>query len=180
MKGHLTAYLGLVAVLVSTAACTAAPAVPEGPWADDIRLAQAAASSDFQKEAFADGVITRAEYVEGLDLYLACLADVGWDVSLLPQRDYFVFAVAGADASFDAASDACRDQTVGEVEQIYVDMLQNPKNQPYWANVRDCLVRGELDVPPGGDELDALAQGLTDGTITSDDPAITSCAHTPT
>ena len=38
MKGHLTAYLGLVAVLVSTAACTAAPAVPEGPWADDIRL----------------------------------------------------------------------------------------------------------------------------------------------
>lgn len=180
MNHHLTACLGLIAVLFSATACTPAPTVPEGPWAEDIRLAQAAASSDFEKEAFSDGVITRAEYVEGLDLYVACMADVGWEVGLLPQDDYFVYAVPGADASFDAPSDACMDQTIGDIEHIYVDMLQNPKNQPYWASVRDCLARGELDVPPSGDELDALAQGLTNGTTTSDDPDITACVHNPT
>lgn len=74
------------------------------------------------------------------------MADVGWEVGLSPQRGYFVYTVAGADASFDAPDLACRAETMGAVEQIYVDMLQNPKNQPYRASVRDCLARGGLDV----------------------------------
>lgn len=172
----------LLGVLVSLLliSCSAPAAVPEGPWAENIRAAQAATTSDFEREAFADGVVTRAEYVEGLDRYVACMADVGWDVGLAQQGDYFVHTVSGADDTFDVLSDTCRAQTMGQVEQIYVDMLQNPSNQPFWVNVRECLTRGGLDVPPSGDELDALAQGLTDGTVTSEDPEIAKCGYDPT
>lgn len=49
--------MALIALFATV--CSSGSVVPEGPYADDIRVAQATASSDFEKEAFADSVITR-------------------------------------------------------------------------------------------------------------------------
>jgi hypothetical protein len=58
-------------------------------------------SSQAQVDALADGVVTREEYVAGLDRYIACMEASGWSVGVLDREaeviDYRIEAISGAD-----------------------------------------------------------------------------------
>lgn len=58
-------------------------------------------SSQAQRDALADGVVTREEYVAGLDRYIACMEENGWSVAVIDREaeviGYRIQAIAGMD-----------------------------------------------------------------------------------
>ncbi len=59
--------------------------------------------SQAQADALADGVVTRDEYLAGLDRYIACMEASGWSVGVIDREaevvDYRIEAISGADDS---------------------------------------------------------------------------------
>jgi len=57
--------------------------------------------SQEQADALADGVVTRDEYLAGLDRYIACMEASGWSVGVIDREaevvDYRIEAISGAD-----------------------------------------------------------------------------------
>ena len=170
-----------VATLV-TSACSSEPSVPEGPWAESIRAAQGRLTSDFQKEAFADGVISREEYIEALDRWVSCMYDAGYTVALEPQDGYFIYSMNAAQG-LDATDLACRVGTADEIEPIYVGMLQDPLNRTGPEATRDCLIAGGLldpsvTVAEVTDGFGPIVEG-TSTLVDNNDPDVTGCVGNP-
>ena len=57
--------------------------------------------SPTQVDALADGVVTREEYVAGLDRFITCMAESGWTVAVIDREadviDYSIDTVSGFD-----------------------------------------------------------------------------------
>ncbi len=57
--------------------------------------------SEAQADALADGVVTREEYLAGLDRYVACMEASGWSVGVVDREaevvDYRIEAISGDD-----------------------------------------------------------------------------------
>lgn len=163
-------------------ACSSGQTVPDGPWADAIRDAQGRVTSEFQKEVFSDGVITREEYTEALDRYLSCMDDAGYTVALKPQGEYFTY-VMNAALGIDAGDTLCRTGTVDEIELIYVDMLRDPLHRTGPEIFRDCLLAaGKIDpaitVAEVTEKFEAMIEGPTT-LIDHDDPGVQECIWNP-
>lgn len=71
----------VVGIVVAIAACssadTPAATAPSGPYGQEISDARVSATSDFEKRALADGVVSRAEYEEAVRRQVACTNDRG-------------------------------------------------------------------------------------------------------
>ena len=59
--------------------------------------------SQVQADVLADGVVTREEYLAGLDRDIACMEESGWSVGVIDREaevvDYRIEAISGADDS---------------------------------------------------------------------------------
>lgn len=70
-------------------------------WVSWAAAPEQPAPSDAQQAALVDGVVTREEYVAGLDRYIACMDERGWSVGVIDRNaevvDYNVEAIAAAD-----------------------------------------------------------------------------------
>lgn len=147
-----------------------------------IRAAQGRLTSDFQKEAFADGVISREEYIEALDRWVSCMDDAGYTVALEPQDGYFTYSMNAAQG-LDAADLACRVGTTYEIEPIYVGMLQDPLKRTSPEVIRDCLIAGgmldpSVTVAEMTDGFDSIVKG-TSTLVDNDDPDVAGCVRDP-
>jgi hypothetical protein len=73
-------------------------------WVDQPADAQPSAA---QQEAFADGVVTRQEYLAGFERYVACMADLGFAVSHGPRElEVLSYSIPG-DAGHSGAANRC-------------------------------------------------------------------------
>lgn len=177
------AALASTTVLV-IAACSTAPSVPEGPWAEEIRTAQSSAKSDFQKKVLSDGVITQEEYIEALDRWVACMEDAGLTAGVVPEGDgTFSYSIASADGDIDRQNDTCREATVDGIDSIYIGMLQDPANRTGPELMRDCLVAaGKLDGSFTAIDMEEQLGPIIEGTsriVDNMDPAVVDCVRNP-
>lgn len=149
---HVT-MLGLVAVL--TACSGDAPGIDENhPWAEELNLALEIVTSDFEREALADGVITREEYEMAHDLWLDCMEqtfppDGSVHIRLIPDPlGRYTYEISGLNDEtldlYDTVRHACMTGTIEEIAPLYNDMTWNPDNVPRIELVFACLEREGL------------------------------------
>ena len=139
--------------------------VDDDPYSARITEAQAAASSEFEHTALADGRVDRAEYEEAMQRFVECMSRSGVEVGLAPQAGYFIYEVSDI-GGFDSKSPDCRRGSNEFIEPLYVDILTNPDNLDPRDAIARCLVRHDVvpDVFTGDDfgELSELPGGLAD------------------
>lgn len=64
-----------------------------------------------QSAALADGVVSREEYEAGFDAYVACMADLGFEVSLVGMRDAEIIGyVIPGDAGMSGPANRCYEE----------------------------------------------------------------------
>ncbi|GAA1725542.1 hypothetical protein [Microcella frigidaquae] len=70
-------------------------------WVSWAVLPEPVEASAAQRDALADGVVTREEYLAGLDRYVACMEASGWSVAVIDREadvvDYRIEAISGDD-----------------------------------------------------------------------------------
>lgn len=161
------------------------PAVPAassafpGPWADELERMTSLFPSGFAARAFADGVVTEQEMLEGRRLLEDCYRAAGltatWD-------EYGRVAVDGAASDGDAPPEAMGRCAFadGGVLVMYYEMLMNPEREDDWVIRARCLVDLGL-VGPGftGDELQRLFDAEDALPWDVDDPAARRCMDDP-
>ena len=131
-------------------------------------------SSDFEKQALSDYVITDAEYAEARDLLAQCMADKGRIVTNNSDGGY---VVQGDGSSNDFI--ACETGTTGNIEPIYLGMRENPQGLSHAQLVRACFEAH--DVPDGeGLSDDQFEQMVDDPDYHATTPEGILCCWDPT
>lgn len=124
------------------------------PYAREYNAALENATSDFERNALEDGIITKAEYDEANQLWLACMEktfppDGLVTVALLPgDNGLYNTEVSNLDEEqlpfYDEVSDACEKGTTMEVGFLYGSSKANPNNEDYLVLVAACLARNDF------------------------------------
>lgn len=160
-------------------------AVPDGPYKAQIFQARQQATSDFQREVLADGIITKAEFDEAVQRYVTCMADKGVEVKPYDMGGgYYGYAV-GSDSNdqFQRFSDACHEGATALIEDLYIQMLTNPSGGNIEDAVAECLVRkGLVDATFTGAELRRLSSADPRGKnmpFDTNDPEAVACRINP-
>ncbi|WP_143193866.1 hypothetical protein [Micromonospora sp. CB01531] len=168
----------MIALIAS--ACAESEA-PKDPYEPELKAAQKQAASDFEREVLADLKITKAEFDEAVNRYVACAGDRGVTIKARPTAGgyYNYDLVKSGDA--ETVADECRKGTLALIEPIYVDRLMNPEKKDLDQLQADCLVRAGV-APKGysGDQLAAdRAKSFSDTSFGPDNPAVPACLSNP-
>lgn len=130
--------LGAAGVL---AGCTSPVSQDDSePYAAEFEAAVDAATSNFERNVLEDGEITRSEFDEAVHNYLACLRNIGIDVTAERQGDYYIYGTTDNDG-YEASHDACAVGTTAVIEPLYVSMMSNPENGDLYTLRARCLVK---------------------------------------
>lgn len=118
-----------------------------GPYALELSEAYENATSDFVRNALADGVVKDSEYSELQNRVIECWRENGYsDAKVL--TDGGLSAEDRTDISDEEEGrifDRCSTQAgVPEIEGLYWAMRQNPDHVDWPSAERDCLVRAGL------------------------------------
>lgn len=143
------------ALFITACSGSSAQINPDDPWAEFATDLLKNATSDFEREALKDGVVTREEYEKAHELWLDCMEQVfppGGRLSVALSADEmglysYLFRGSPSDEDlriYDAASDECTKGTIGLVALLYNSMAGNPDNVPHSELVVACLVREGL------------------------------------
>nr|NLD39874.1 hypothetical protein [Actinomycetales bacterium] len=133
-----------VAVAAAVAGCGGTPGF-EGPWAAEFEQAYDQATTDFQREVFKDGQLTRAEYDEATARYVQCMEDRGFAVSVTDVHGINNYSYTGGNEG-SQVSDECRTE-LSPIEVLYGAMLGNPENRHPPDLFAECFVRHGLAEP---------------------------------
>lgn len=148
------------------AACAGGPEAATGPYAERIEAARAHATSPFEREALADGEVSREEYEEAVQRFLTCTAEHDILVEAEDQTGYYIYSSKAEPDDFDRVYNVCAPGTVGILAGLYTDMLVNPTNVDLDTATASCFVRAGLVVEPftAADFRDLLMRsGASDG-----------------
>lgn len=130
-----------------------AVAVPDfsGPWADELAEAYTNATSDFERQALSDGIVTDAEYAEMEERYRACLGRKGIGFTGFNADGSHDFQAAKgmtAEAANKVADDCSATSGVNTVGMIRNFMRSNPQHLDMATIMASCLVKKGV-VPRG-------------------------------
>lgn len=137
-RGQRACVAALTLLTGALAACSS-PEPARGPYAADIELARAQASSDFEKDVLADAKISRAEYEEAVQRFVTCVNTSGAKVATEDQSGYYIYRVDGDVEAYDGVRDKCQKGTNGLIEALYVDQLTNPDKRPLADLMAACF-----------------------------------------
>ncbi|HEY0218127.1 MAG TPA: hypothetical protein VGC57_17175 [Cellulomonas sp.] len=169
MRGARRLVLGvvLVALLGSCSGTVEHPdAAPTAPgWAAEIAQARSEATTAFEIDALADGVVSEAEFQEVRSRLVSCLTGYGYtDVRYSDTGGLAAgFPPGFLDVGVDEAQRVLDEQNAdcaassGErtVGQLYVAMRRNPDNRDEATILAECLVRrGAVEPGYTGADLD--------------------------
>lgn len=160
------------------AACAASPP-GDDPYRARYAEALRAATSDFERAVLEDGEVTRSEYEEAVDQYVACMADAGIETGLHDEGGYYSYSFTKT-PDLETTSDRCAEGTTLLVAGLYVDQLTNPGAEDYDELIVACLIRAGLaEADYSAAQFDADAR---DGTLPFDDtaPGFDACMANPT
>jgi hypothetical protein len=149
--------LALVAVIM---ACTLTQVVgacsgpPANPYAQEFEIALDGSTTEFERTVLEDGVITRDEYQEAHELWLACMEqtfppDAGRVVTLVPNAQglYGFRALgfsSGEEEFYDSVADSCSIGTIESIAPLYASVTSNPQKEDPATFVVACLKRHDL------------------------------------
>lgn len=147
--------------LSSCAASTAAPdpdpthpSVPNtpaftGPWAAEFADAWTDATTEFEREAIADGVVSEQEHAETVDRMTQCMADAGIEYIDKSSGSEYTFPPSMTSAEANEVTTEC-EKTSGDwtVNSLYSMVSHNPENIDDSILMAECLIRVGV-VPPG-------------------------------
>jgi hypothetical protein len=141
-----SAAAGACAMCLVLAACGDDSAVtPKDPWAADVKAAQGQATSDLERRILADGVVSKAEYVEAVNGYVSCMSSNGVNIVTEPRPPgILIYKVRDQPKDFDTLDAKCRSGTNALIEPLYTGHLTNPKNLSAAALFAQCFVRKGL------------------------------------
>ncbi|MEK8229303.1 hypothetical protein NKG05_30505 [Oerskovia sp. M15] len=109
-------------------ACSSAPDIDStNPYAAEYKSALENSISDFERGVLEDGAVSNAEYNEAVDRYLACMRDLGVDVTTEPNGDLYQY-VTPMITEFDKHDPTCRTGTIASIELLYDGFINNPEN----------------------------------------------------
>ena len=130
------------------AGCSTAHQTPQAtsPWAAEVSAAALRASSDFERQVLGDGEITRAEYEEANQRYVACAKAEGVDIDLIDNDGFYTYSVRVSEQG-DQVQMRCAIGTVRIIAGLYEDVQQNPLKQDPDELTIQCLVRIGLEQP---------------------------------
>lgn len=162
MKSQSVAMLvATLVVATSVVGCTSDPEPSTSlPPADvlTVEFAKENATSDFEREALADGEVSHAEYVEANQLWLDCMEQEfppGGNPSVgVRERsdgliEYYLTSVSADDQDrFDQWNSTCEVGTTALVATLYNDSVTNPTEEPFEAIIFACL-EGKGLIPDG-------------------------------
>ncbi len=168
-------------IAVSTSCSSASGDDYNGPYYQELKTAYNKATTDFERDVLDDYKITRAEYQEAEDRYLACLLDSGMHASLEEQSGYYILSTPTSEADRPEI-DTCRQGTINLIEPLYVDMLTNPDRLTPAENLFNCMKRKGLALPQeysAGNLSEDMHSGLANAPFNTDDPAFNACLANP-
>lgn len=141
-----------LSVLLLCACGCASPTAPVNDlWAQEIADAKSEATSDFEKQVFADNKIERDEYLESVQRYVSCLQENGLAEAKATDDDAVgllsVSLVGGTvqedkavvEARVQGATEKCRKGTTELIEPLYAEMYTNPQRLDYNTIMVKCL-----------------------------------------
>lgn len=177
-------------------ACTNGAGAPEAIDDPELEWARELATTDFQWEVLADGVVSRAEYEEAFSLFVSCMEEAGFPLSLTESGGYYASTEYVRGPGADGAFDRCQAGTVMGISGLYETRLINPEGRDVHELVVECLVReGALSEPISTQEfLDAAGyvegadppepgvpeqEGIWSLPFPQDDPRLLACRVNP-
>lgn len=141
-----------LALTVGMTGCSAED--PTDPYAADVAQMLSADLSEFEREVFADGEITRAEYEEAHQLWLLCMEEAfppggPQQVDLILGDDsLYQYRAMGFtiddEAYYDTIADSCSEGTIDNTGPLYAAIARNPERKPFEELVVECLVRNNV------------------------------------
>ncbi len=175
VKRHGKSLLCVLATVIAgvSVGCSGPQPTPD-PYSEDFRQAKELATSDLERAVLEDGKVTRSEYEEAMQRYVACIGDGGSSVTLKEQGGYYVYQVSGDIEHYDQISEGCARGTTVLIEPLYVDVLTNPDRlDPDEALARCYVAAGLVAAPFGAQDLrDLMTAAGADGSVgTPIDPA---------
>lgn len=130
-----------MAVTAITLMLSSCASPEENVYAPEIAAAKSVAESDFEKTVFEDNLISRAEYEEAEQRYVACLDSKGAKISLVDEGGYYTYEISGEIVdTYDAVKDDCRLGNTNLIESLYVDQLLNPQKIAFEDKVVACFI----------------------------------------
>lgn len=129
----------------------------EAAWVADTEVAKAKATSEFEREVFADDQITPAEYDEAVRLYVECVNRTippefgavtarknefgmyGYDSPPMPEAQQVSW-----NRAYEQAHEKCRVGTTALIEPLFVDKIMNPLRLSPDEQIVECLKRKDL------------------------------------
>jgi len=174
------AVLIAVALTLSATACSAGTPTNTGPYTSEIEQAGRDATSDFERQVFSDGQISRKEYDESADRYIRCLNDNGLSASTELQDGLNTYAIQYPPGTTNAseAESRCAVGTTILIEPLYGNILLNPDNVDFDELVVDCLKRNGI-VDQDYTKADLLQETRDSPTFYPEDPAGMECLAKP-
>jgi hypothetical protein len=143
LPGRRPLVVGTLALVALLAGCATSQEGLGNPFRADFDQAMAKAS-DYQRSILEDYEITDAEYADARDEFKRCLEDAGFDVTLHEQGTRMEGIEEGQEEAADAALVRCMDESLVEVEPLYLEVLENPQNEDRMVLMTDCLKRSGL------------------------------------
>lgn len=147
------AVIGLMTLISGCSAPKDGSAVT--PYSGEIKAAAKQATSDFEKQVLSDGAITRAEYEEAIQRYVACGKQHGLDIGLIDQGGWYTYSMRTPEAN-DKIEVQCNQGTIMLIGGLYEQIAKNPNHESIDDVEYRCLVR--LKVAPGGYTLEQYRQ----------------------
>lgn len=111
-----------------------------GPWADMFSSAYRHSTTDKQRQALSDNVVTAQEYSELRNDFVGCVGNYGGKVTLAAGGGFTV--ELGSLTSEQVDNDVvptCEAETVGYVGALYEQLTRNPDRQDEGLIVVQCL-----------------------------------------
>lgn len=157
--------LAIVATTLALAGCSQLPPeparpvdstaveVPEftGAWASDFASAYRRATTDFERSALSDGVVTEAEFAEMEDRFSTCMHDKGVEFTGFNPGGGYEFRPGAGMTSEDAnrVADECSARSgLDTIGQLFFAQHRNPQNLDDATIIAACLVERRV-VPQG-------------------------------
>jgi hypothetical protein len=155
------------------------------PYSAVVEKAARQATSDFERDVFADLRVTPAEYEEAVTRYIRCANDRGVKLTKIPQAGYYTYEFPQT-AEAGAVLEECVKGTTVLIEPIYVEMITNPNREDIDDLIASCVVRKGL-APTGysGAQIKAEKEAARragrgiDFPFDEDDPRFAECMADP-
>jgi hypothetical protein len=173
--------LATLTIVIILSGCAGSPpgeAGPSAPYAAEFKAAEAAATSDFEREVLRDGKITQQEFDEASQRFIDCASQRGVTVTQLSEGGRFSgWSVTGPNK--DEVFASCQIGTVTLIEPLYNDILRNPKHLDINELESACLRRAGL-APPSYTAADYRRDAeASTFPFSMEDPAFDRCMRDP-